>query len=78
MDIFKDNVLDIMASTLNVDKGLLTDDLSIGDIPEWDSVGNLLMIGALEEKLGIEIPLEDLFDLTTIEAIVDEVRRIKK
>ena len=55
---------------------MLTDDLSIGDISEWDSVGNLAIIAAIEEDLQLEIPLEDLFEMTSIETIVAEVKKL--
>lgn len=67
----------IISSSLGVDESLLTMDLSIGDIPEWNSIGNLAMIAALEEKLDIEIPMEDLFELTDIRSIIAEVKKLK-
>ena len=75
MDI-KNTVLGIIAKAINVDESLLTDDLSIGDISEWDSVGNLAIIAAIEEDLQLEIPLEDLFEMTSIETIVAEVKKL--
>jgi len=73
----KEKVKEIIAEALNVDKAVLTDDLSIGGIPEWDSVGNLTIISAIEEKMEIEIPLDDLFDLTSVSALVEEVEKLK-
>lgn len=70
-------ILKIISSSLGVDESLLTMDLSIGDIPEWNSIGNLAMIAALEEKLDIEIPMEDLFELTDIRSIIAEVKKLK-
>ena len=75
MDI-KRMVLDIISRTINVDKSVLTDDLSIGDIAEWDSVGNLAITAAIEEELELEIPLEDLFEMTSIESIIAEVKKL--
>ena len=69
-------VKEIIARVLNVDPGLITDELSSGDIPEWDSVGNLAIISTIEQELDIEFPLEDLFDLTSVEAIIDEVNKL--
>lgn len=66
----------IIARVLNVDLGMITDSLCIGDIPEWDSVGNLAIISTLEQELEIEFPLEDLFDLTSVQSIVDEVNKL--
>ena len=58
------------------DMGVITDNLSSGDIPEWDSVGNLAIISTIEQELNIEFPLEDLFDLTSVQSIVDEVNKL--
>ena len=65
----------IIADVLNVDAAVVTDDLAVGSIPEWDSVGNLAIISTIEQELGIEFPLEELFDLTSVVAIIDAVNR---
>ncbi len=69
-------VKEIIARVLNVDLAIITDDLSSGDIPQWDSVGNLAIISTLEQELDIEFPLEVLFDLTSVKSIVDEVNQL--
>ena len=69
-------VKEIIARVLNVDLAVITDTLSSGDIPEWDSVGNLAIISTLEQELDVEFPLEDLFDLTSVKSIVEEVEKI--
>ncbi len=69
-----EKVKEIIATALNIDVKLVTDDLAIGDVPEWDSVGNLLIVSNLEENLGIEFPIEDLYELTSVEAFVQKVK----
>ena len=69
-------VKDIIARVLNVDSAVITDDLSSGDIPEWDSVGNLAIISTIEQEFGIEFPLEDLFDLTSVQSIINKVNQL--
>lgn len=69
-------VKEIIARVLNVDLSVISDDLSSGDIPEWDSVGNLAIISTLEQELDVEFPLDDLFDLTSVRSIVDEVNKL--
>lgn len=69
-------VKEIIARVLNLDSAVITDELSSGDIPEWDSVGNLAIISTIEQELGIEFPLEDLFDLTSVQSIVDKVNQL--
>lgn len=74
--MMESQVKEIIARVLNVDVGMITDDLSSGEIPEWDSVGNLAIISTIEQELDIEFPLEVLFDLTSVRSIVDEVNRL--
>ncbi len=69
----EDQVKEIIARVLNVEIGDITNGLSSGDIPQWDSVGNLAIISTIEQELNIEFPLEVLFDLTSVQSIVDEV-----
>ena len=69
-------VKEIIARVLNVDLSVISNDLSSGDIPEWDSVANLAIISTLEQELDVEFPLEDLFDLTSVRSIVDEVNKL--
>jgi acyl carrier protein len=73
----KNQVKEIIARVLKVDPGVITDTLSSGDIPEWDSVGNLAIISTIEQELEVEFPLEDLFDLTSVKSLVDEVNMLK-
>ena len=73
----KQQIYQIIGEALDVDINLIHEGLSIGDIPEWDSVGNLTIISHLEEKLDIEIPLDNLFEMTTVENIFQVVKKIK-
>ena len=69
-------VKEIIARVLNIDIARVTNSLSSGDIPEWDSVGNLSIISTIEQEMGVEFPLEDLFDLTSVQSIIDEIRKL--
>lgn len=73
-----DKVKEIIAQTLNVDENIVSDSLAIGGIEQWDSMGNMAIIAALEEKLGIEFPIEDLFELNSVSAIVSEIEKLNK
>ena len=71
-------VKEIIARVLNVDPGVITDTLCSGDIPQWDSVGNLAVLSTIEQELEVEFPLEHLFDLTSVRSIIDEVNKLTK
>ena len=71
-----DKIKYIIAEALNIDSDSVTESLSIGDVPQWDSMGNMAVISAIEQKLGIEFPIEDLFELNSVEALVKEIDKI--
>lgn len=73
----KQQVVDIVAETLGVVPETITPELSIGDIPQWSSMAQMRIISTLEERLEIEFPIEDLFDLTNVQSIIDEVEKVK-
>lgn len=74
----EDTIKKIIAEALEVDVEKITDDLAINDIPEWNSIGNLAIINALEDKLDISFPIDDLFELTSVEGIVEEIAKLEK
>ena len=45
------------------------DDLKMGDIDEWDSIGNFNLILAIEQKYGIRFNMEDLDKLKSVKEI---------
>ena len=73
---YKERIKEIIADTLGIDIERITDDLA-GDIEEWDSVGNLTIISTIEEELEVDIPIEDLYELNNIKAIVEEIIKLK-
>ena len=74
---YKERIKEIIADTLGIDIERITDDLAAGDIEEWDSVGNLTIISTIEEELEVAIPIEDLYELNNIKAIVEEIIKLK-
>ena len=74
----EEQVQQVIAEALGVEASVITLDLGINDIPEWNSMGNMAIIAAMEEKFEVEIPLEDLFELTSVQGIIEEIKKIKQ
>ena len=45
------------------------DDLKMGDLEEWDSLGNFNLILAIEQKIGIQFDFDQLENLNSISEI---------
>ena len=76
MDI-KEKVFEIVAECLEKNVSDLTLDTDMDDVEEWDSMRNVMILSRLEEEFDVMIPEDDIFDLVTVGAIVEEIEKIK-
>ena len=67
-----EKVIALIEDILNVPAGTITEDTRIEDVEEWDSLAHVTIIGELEERLGISIPLEEAIELTSVREILEK------
>lgn len=67
-------VKELIAKSLNVSLDIIQDDLAIGDIAEWDSLGHMQIIAALESQMGIVLDIEQTLEIEDVEDILDAVK----
>lgn len=70
-------VAEVVALELKVAPETITAEMSVGDVPQWGSMAQMAIIVALQNKFGIKIPMEDLFDLTSVGDLVAEVEKLR-
>lgn len=73
----RDIVLAKLSEILKAPVEQITMELSVGDIPQWSSMAQMSIVAALQEEFGVEIPMEDLFDLTSVKSLVDEMEKLR-
>lgn len=56
----------VFTKTFSIDKSMLKK-LKYQSIPEWDSVGHMSMISALEDTFKITIEMDDIIDFSSFE-----------
>lgn len=74
--VTKEKIRDIVAEILEIPVEELGFDTEMDEISEWDSMRNVMILFTLEEKFDIMFPEDDIFDLTSIKALTDEVNNI--
>jgi acyl carrier protein len=74
MEDTRDQVKQTVATLFNVDERSLTDETSPLTLPEWDSMGQLMLILELEQQFDMQIGPEVAEKLTNIAAIVKLVQ----
>ena len=67
-------IIDLISGILNKPVDATTE---MGSIQEWDSIRNVMILSALEEHFDILFPEDDIFDLTSVKAITEEIAKLK-
>lgn len=49
-----------------IEESAITDDLAYDTIPEWDSVGHMRLMAAIEDAFDIMLETEDILDFGTV------------
>lgn len=64
-----DTVVDVMADVFGVPREQLTVSTVQEDLPEWDSLGHLNLMLALEEAFDVSFSVDEMADLVSVAAI---------
>lgn len=70
-----EKVIEIVASTCDVDKSEVTENSTVGDFPAWDSVGHLSILTNVEEAFDISFEPEEMMELEDVKDIVEAVNQ---
>lgn len=61
----------LLSEALQVSEDQITPDLAFGDIPQWDSMGHMEVLMALENHFHIEINPDTITELVSLPTICD-------
>lgn len=68
----KEKIIALIEEILNVPDGTVTEGTKSEELEEWDSLAHVTIIGELEERLGISIPLDEAIELTSVREILEK------
>ena len=66
----------IFVETFEIDEKVLND-LKYQDIEQWDSLGHMSMIGALEDEFDIMLEMDDIIDFSSFKKGLDILKKYK-
>lgn len=69
-----EKVIEIVATTCDVDKSEVTENSMVGDFPAWDSVGHLSILSNVEEAFDISFEPEEMMEMEDVKDIVEAVK----
>ena len=65
----------IIATVLKISVDEVNDELSVGDIPEWDSLAHMQLIEACEEASGTALDIEKLIEIEDVQDIIEAFQK---
>jgi len=74
MEIYNE-IISLTAEILEINSNNLNRASSVGKVENWDSIHQLMLITAIEEKYKISFPEDSLFDMISIGDIVDATEK---
>ena len=57
--------IEVFVSSLSIDKKIVNEKLEYNEIPEWDSIGHMTLMSALEEAFNISLETDDIVDFSS-------------
>lgn len=76
MDILE-QVKKIVAQTLGLDINTLDCNQEIAEMEGYDSMRSVIILSKIENTFDVLVPEDDIFDITTINEWVEEIKKIK-
>lgn len=68
-------VKNVFCATLKISPDRYREDLEIGDIVEWDSLGQVNLLQAAEAEFGIALDVQDALDVQSVGDLLSTVQR---
>lgn len=75
MDIneIKNKVCEIVAGICGVEVSEVSENSTVGDFPQWDSVGHLSILSKVEETFDISFEPEEMMEMEDVKDIAEAI-----
>ena len=68
---------EIFKTALNISDDKLNKDLKYNEIDEWDSIGHMTLVAALEEEYKITLETDDIIDFSSFKKGMEILKKYK-
>lgn len=74
---YLEEIKNFVAEILTIPAENLDVNAEMNEVDEWDSMRNIQILQKLEEHYDIMFPEDDIFDLTSVSALAEEIEKLK-
>ena len=71
----KEELKKIFIESLSIEKEDFSESLKYNSIPQWDSIGHMTLVAAIEEKFKISIDTDDIVDLSSFKKSMEILKK---
>lgn len=72
-----DSYSNIFKSALNIDNSKFSEGIEYNEVEEWDSIGHMTLISALEEEYKITLETDDIIDFSSFKKGIEILKKYK-
>ena len=72
----ENSIIEMFNDVFEIKDIVINDELSQKDVEDWDSIGHVRLVIAIQEEFNIDIPIEDSISLSTVGKIIDYICQI--
>tara|TARA_A100001015_G_C14761558_1_gene621648 strand:- start:80 stop:322 length:243 start_codon:yes stop_codon:yes gene_type:complete len=72
-----DKYSEIFRSSLNLDENKFSVEIQYNEVDEWDSIGHMTLISALEEEYKITFETDDIIDFSSFKKGIEILKKNK-
>ena len=67
---------EVFIQSLSIDKKKFSEKIKYNDIPEWDSIGHMTLMSALEDSFNITLETDDIIDFSSFKKGIQILKKI--
>jgi acyl carrier protein len=67
----------VFVATLDLDDGVDVERLKYQDIPQWDSIGHMSLVVAIEDEFDVQLDTDQVIDMSSFVVALDMLRTLR-
>ena len=71
----KEELKKIFIESLSIDKKNFSESIKYNSVPQWDSIGHMTLVAAIEEKFKITIETDDIVDFSAFKKGIEILKK---
>lgn len=72
----QERLKDVFVESLGLDGDADVENLKYRDIEEWDSVGHMALVAAIEDEFDVQFDTDQVIDMSSFKVAVDMLRSL--